>query len=76
MQAKSKTFHEMKRTVNSSAQESTDKPSFSSIANKQDTMVLILSYSGAKNERNKIMIILKLPGQNRSILNILKIISV
>lgn len=66
----------MKRTVNSSAQESTDKPSFSSIANKQDTMVLILSYSGAKNERNKIMIILKLSGQNRSILNILKIISV
>jgi len=60
MQAKTKTFHKMKYSVNSSAQETTDKPFYSSIANKQDTMLLILSYSGAKNERNKIIIILKL----------------
>lgn len=64
----------MKYSVNSTAQESIDKPSYSSISNKQDTTILILSYSGAKNERNKI-IILKLFGQKRSILNILKIIS-
>lgn len=74
MQAKPKTFHKMKYSVNSTAQESIDKPSYSSISKKQDKMILILSYSGAKNERNKI-IILKLFGQNRSILNILKIIS-
>lgn len=74
MQAKPKTFHKMKYSVNSTAQESIDKPSYSSISNKQDTTILILSYSGAKNERNKI-IILKLFGQKRSILNILKIIS-
>lgn len=75
MEVKIKTFHKKKYSVNSSAQESTDKSSYSQIANKQDIIILLLSYSGAKNERNKEIIILKLCGQNRSILNILKIIS-
>lgn len=50
MQVKAKTFHKMKYSAISSLQESTDKPSYSSVANKENTKILILSYSRAKNE--------------------------
>lgn len=50
MQVKTKTSHKMKYSANSSLQESTAKPSYSSVANKENTKIIILSYSGAKNE--------------------------